>query len=573
MATILSVMLDTINWTISHLPKLSTILYSALFLVVFVLWATKDIWVTFFKPIIRPSPLMKIRAPAGGDLMSGHMGYISQYAKYPDAWLVKVFATMGHVVRIRGPWNLQLLTTTDLKAIGHVLNNPQIYRKSDSLRWEFTTFIGDGVVVAEGEIHKRQRRIIQQAFGVSQIRDMCKDFVNKSIEVRKEIDKLIDEQNAKQANGTSSSSNEKERDSVVTDMVSWISRAALDIVGITGFGYDIGSVKNRDTDKDVLYPALEEVFVKCNWNFLVVFFKGWIPLLRLWKFDSASQYIGRAHEIMMDISKTVVDQRTKEIERGEFEGHGKDLLTILVKAGLETNATKSMTKQEILNQVPTFLIAAHESTATAVVWTLWSLSQDKAIQNRLREELMEKNFDHPTMEDLNSFTYLDWVVRETLRLHSVGAFLERAANEDDVLPFDTPFVDKDGNTRTEMPLLKGDIVRINVRIMNTLESLWGPDNLVYNPSRWENPPKITENIPGIWGNQVSFLTGPKACLGFRFAVLEMKALLYILIRAFEFEPTVPEYKVIRRPMAIARPMITDEKHLGSHLPMRVKRLT
>jgi hypothetical protein len=55
------------------------------------------------------------------------------------------------------------------------------------------------------------------------------------------------------------------------------------------------------------------------------------------------------------------------------------------------------------------------------------------------------------MEDLNSFTYLDWVVRETLRLHSVGPFSERSANEDDVLPFDTPFVDKHGVTRTEMP--------------------------------------------------------------------------------------------------------------------------
>ncbi|CAG8589936.1 12584_t:CDS:10, partial [Acaulospora colombiana] len=402
-----------------------------------------------------------VKAPAGGNWMSGHLSYISLYAKYPDAWLLKVFAKLGHVVRIRGPWNEQLLTTTDLKAIGHVLNNPHIYRKSDQLRWEFTTFIGDGVVVAEGEIHKRQRRIIQQAFGVSQIRDMCKEFVNKSIEVKKEIDKLIDAHNSK-------ATDEKDRDTIVTDMVSWISRAALDIIGVTGFGYDIGSVKNRDTDKDVLYPALEE-------------------------FDKASVCLRNAHKIMMDIAKTVVDQRTKELERGEFDGKGKDLLTILVKASLEANATKSMTKKEVLNQVPTFLIAAHESTATAVVWTLWSLSNDKAIQNRLREELQEKNFDHPTMEDLNSMTYLDWVVRETLRLHSVGAFLERAANEDDVLPFDTPFVDKEGNTRTELPQA---IPFVSI------------------PSRWENPPKITENIPGIWGNQVSFLTGPKACLGF-----------------------------------------------------------
>jgi cytochrome P450 len=257
---------------------------------------------------------------------------------------------------------MPILTTTDLKAIGHVLNNPQIYRKSDQLRWEFTTFIGDGVVVAEGEVHKRQRRIIQQAFGVSQIRDMCKDFVNKSIEVRKELDKIIDAQQQQQQQQSKETkegvtANGVDRDSVVTDMVSWISRAALDIIGTTGFGYDIGSVKNRDTDKDVLYPALEEVFVKCNWNFDLIFFKSWVPILRLWSFDKASHCLHRAHKIMMGIAETVVDQRLKEIQRGEFDGQGKDLLTILVKASLEANGNKGMTKKEVLNQVPTFLIA------------------------------------------------------------------------------------------------------------------------------------------------------------------------------------------------------------------------
>jgi hypothetical protein len=60
---------------------------------------------------------------------------------------------------------------------------------------------------------------------------------------------------------------------------------------------------------------------------------------------------------MMGIAETVVDQRVKEIQQGEFDGQGKDLLTILVKAILETNGSKGMTKKEVLGQVPTFFIA------------------------------------------------------------------------------------------------------------------------------------------------------------------------------------------------------------------------
>jgi hypothetical protein len=106
MATLLSSTMDPLHWTISHLPRLSTILYSALFVVVVVLWATKNIWMTILKPILRPSPMMSIKTAAGGNLMIGHVGYFSQYAKQPDAWLLKVFAKLGHVARIKGPWNV-----------------------------------------------------------------------------------------------------------------------------------------------------------------------------------------------------------------------------------------------------------------------------------------------------------------------------------------------------------------------------------------------------------------------------------------------------------------------------------
>ena len=93
---------------------------------------------------------------------------------------------------------------------------------------------------------------------------------------------------------------------------------------------------------------------------------------------------------------------------------------------------------------------AHESVAAAVVWTLFSLCNDPAIQRRLRMELETLTSDNPTASELNSLVYLDHVVRESLRYHTIPAAYERIAVVDDVIPCETPYEDRHGNMRTEI---------------------------------------------------------------------------------------------------------------------------
>jgi len=275
---------------------------------------------------------------------------------------------------------------------------------------------------------------------------------------------------------------------------------------------------------------------------------------------------------MNRIGKKLVDEKMQAIKDGIVDGQEKDLLTVLIKANLQEAEKKKMTEKEVMNQIPTFLIAAHESTATAIVWALHSLSNDIPLQSRVRTEIQSLETDNPTMDELNSLAILENLVRETLRLHSVAWYLERMAYEDDVIPFDKPFTDRFGRERRELKINKGDSIRIPIRTVNCLEEVWGPNARTFNPDRWRNIPKEAEKVPGVWGNQVSFLTGPKGCIGFRFAVLEMKAILYTLIRAFEFEPAVPKEKVLRRALAVARPVIQGEEEKGSFLPMRVRKV-
>jgi hypothetical protein len=362
--------------------------WTLLFSFLLVLYATKDITTRFFKPLYNPSPLRELKGPVGGGPVVGHAKYFSRTGHEPDNWVIKVFEKYGHVNVMRGLWNVcpstfipfrihltevytpgqsSVLSTTDLKAIGHVLNHPHIYRKSPQLRFEFEMFIGDGIVVAEGEDHKRQRKIMNPAFGLIPIREMCKTFVEKAKEVKEGIESLFDYKDGQDMSQLEKEVDVKGRDYVETDMVSWISRAALDIIGLTGFNHNFNSVKSHSKktkgslSDDELYTALEEIFVATQLGFRFMFLKIWIPWLRLWKWDKTSKMLRRSHAIMNRIGKKLVDEKVQAIKEGTVDGREKDLLTLLIKANLQEVEGKKMTEKEVLNQIPTFLIAGEFS--------------------------------------------------------------------------------------------------------------------------------------------------------------------------------------------------------------------
>ena len=98
--------------------------------------------------------------------------------------------------------------------------------------------------------------------------------------------------------------------------------------------------------------------------------------------------------------------------------------------------------------MPTFLVAGHETTSAALSWVLYSLSVNKEVQWKLRQELSEIPNENPTMDDLNELRYMDAVIRETLRLHPPLIATSRVALKDDEIPLDAPYTGVDGRTHT-----------------------------------------------------------------------------------------------------------------------------
>lgn len=88
-----------------------------------------------------------------------------------------------------------------------------------------------------------------------------------------------------------------------------------------------------------------------------------------------------------------------------------------------------------------------------------------------------------------------------------------------------------------------------------------------SPERWESVPDSARGVPGVWAHLFTFLAGPRNCIGFRFALAEMKALLFVLVRAFEFEIDVPEGGVGNTNAPVQRPVVLTEPEKGAQMPL------
>jgi len=229
-----------------------------------------------------------------------------------------------------------------------------------------------------------------------------------------------------------------------------------------------------------------------------------------------------------------------------------------------------MKDDDVKSQIPTFIIAGHETTSVTMSWALYALSHNKHAQTKLREEISNISTDNPTMDDLNGLPYMDAVVRETLRLYPAVASIIREATKDDCIPLSKPFTDTKGIVRNEIRVRKGQAVMIPIALINRDKSIWGEDATEFRPERWENIPDAASSVPGVWANLLTFIGGPRACIGYRFSLVETKALLFTLIRAFEIDLAVSPKDLGSRPTDIQRPILLTDPNNSNQMPLLVR---
>jgi len=200
-----------------------------------------------------------------------------------------------------------------------------------------------------------------------------------------------------------------------------------------------------------------------------------------------------------------------------------DFMTRLLDAFAADHPPKEAAKLALSNAV-TFLIAGHETTANALAWTLYLLSEQPQAQTWAAEEAREALAAGATpAEVLENLTYLRWVLEESLRLYPPAPRIERQALADDRLG--------------DLQVRKGDYVGVWPWVLHRHEALWdNPD--AFDPERFA--PEARGRLHRF--QYIPFGAGPRICIGAQFATAEALLILAEWLARFEFAP-VPGRRV------------------------------
>ncbi|KAF2167943.1 hypothetical protein M409DRAFT_65982 [Zasmidium cellare ATCC 36951] len=446
------------------------------------------------------SPFRHLPEPKGAKFPWAHASEILENRNGPAyrKWMTTV--PNGGMMRLRVLFNQERLLLTSPEAMKEVLvQKTYEFHKPSQPTFLFRQLLGNGILVAEGAEHKEQRKALLPAFSFRHIKELYPLFWNKARESTEEI--------AKASKSSSESGPEPQK------AYEWASRTTLDIIGQSGLGYDFNATSNPDGK---IVQNYRLIFDNEPPNFRWTFVGIWAPLELMWYLRLPPLSYGKT---IADSIRSFLTKRVQE-KRGLLEKDAAsqiDIMSIAMKSGQFSDA-------EVVDQMMTFLAAGHETTASALTWAIYQLCNFPKIQDRLREELrssLPSIKDHNstiTAQQIESLPYLNAVCNEILRfIPSVPTTVRDALVDTTIQGQFIP---------------KGTRIFLSPWAMNTSPTLWGPDAQEFNPDRWMADG--TANSGGSKNNFafLTFLHGPRSCIGKDFAKAEFLCLLAAWIARF-----------------------------------------
>jgi cytochrome P450 len=285
-----------------------------------------------------------------------------------------------------------------------------------------------------------------------------------------------------------------------------------------------------------------------------------------------SYLVKKLGDTMGEISNNLLTRSRQEKDANMSErDEEKSIIGLLIKSESQ-DAELRMSKEEVVAQMKVVLLAGYETTSISLTWALIELSRHPYVQTSLREELLAFGAD-PTYDQLKAnLPYLDAVVHEILRLHPPVGEFTRLAAADDVIPLSEPVCTESGEITDSISIAKGTLITIPGAAINRSLAIWGPDAKEFKPDRWLTEDGISGKAKEVQGHRhlLTFVDGPRTCLGKDFAVAEFKTVLSVLVKNFVFEmrdgPDTP-VEVVRG--ILPRPRVVGEN--GIEVPLRVRR--
>ncbi|KAK7060613.1 hypothetical protein VNI00_001379 [Paramarasmius palmivorus] len=310
----------------------------------------------------------------------------------------------------------------------------------------------------------------------------------------------------------------------------------------------------------------------------------WLP----WR---DAQLLKKAIYTIDDIAWDVLNTRRREYEDGNT--NGKDILSAIctsstlilhvdeliessetVRFNEEAEEGEKISDLEIVSHITTILFAGHETTAGTLSRILYQMAILPDAQARLRKEVTDarKANGDLDLEALMALPYLDAICKETLRLYPPADQLYRTSNSSAIIPLMYPVQSADGMSKVDRVAIEPhtDII-IPIIGYNRNKDVWGPDAEEWLPERWLKPPRksvLDAKLPAVYSSMLTFTMGPRACLGYKFAEMEMKLILTMLFERFEFSIS-PKDEIFWQLGGSVTPVVKGTGSIEPDLPLKV----
>jgi cytochrome P450 len=386
---------------------------------------------------------------------------------------------------------------------GYFINHPEMVRdlfvlnahkfKKGRALQRAKKLLGEGLLTSEGRSHLRQRRMIQPAFHRQRIAAYAETMVTYGERMAG-----------------------KWRDGEVRDIDKEMMHLTLQIVGQTLFSADV------EDEADGVGQAMTTIIEL--FNFLLLPFSEWLEKLPL----PHSRRFNRSRDTLNAVIYGIINERRRS---GEDKG---DLLSMLLMAQDEDDGT-AMTDEEVRDEAMTLFLAGHETTANAMTFTWYLLSQNPAAEAKLHAEVDAVLAGRrPAVDDVPKLKFTECVVAEAMRLYPPAWAIGRLSLEEHMFGgFKVP---------------KGSLVLASPYVGQRDERFW-PDADKFVPERWE-----TQSIKEAGQKNIYFPFGGgvRRCIGEGFAWTEAVLLVATFAQKWKLR-LMPEQKIALHPMITLRP--------------------
>ena len=422
---------------------------------------------------------------------SGYLLRENAHMVMPD-----LIAKYGEIFSLSLPLTRLVIAAKPEYAKYVLVDNNKNYQKSlayDMLK----LLLGNGLLTSEGEFWKKQRRLAQPAFHKQKLADLTAMMVRRA---QNEVDSM----------------KSKADSGEYFDVAPQMTNLTLEIISEAIFSNGVEDKADLISRQITLLNQYATDKLNAPIRFPPLF-----P-------TPANVKERKAIKILDKIIFDIIDKRRKE-------GISKsDLLSMLLDARDEETG-EVMDNKQLRDEVMTIFIAGNETTANAMAWTLYLLSQNPEAEAKMIKEIDEKldagvelNF-----QNVLGFQYVRQVIDESMRLFPPAWIVGRRNTEEDEI----------GGYRIK----KMTNVLMPIWYFHHSEKYWD-EPLKFKPERFA--PELKNNIDRYV--YFPFGGGPRLCIGNNFAIMEMQIILILMYRKYKFRlkegfPVEPEPLITLRP--------------------------